>query len=206
MMEPEVMLFDEPTSALDPEMVGEVLEVMKELAQEGMTMVVVTHEMRFAKDVSTRVFYMNEGVIYEEGTPEQIFGDPQKELTRKFINQIRECTYDIASRQYDYYEMMAKIGSFCWKYNMGDATVDRISHVVEEGLLLAGPEAGSNVKVSYSEKTSVKEVCITVPKQLDDDLLDDPVNKLSSDILRGICKEFAIRHSDNSSSLVCTIE
>lgn len=205
-MEPEIILFDEPTSALDPTMVSEVLGVMRTLARKGMTMVVVTHEMRFAKDVSTRVFYMNEGVIYEEGTPEQIFGDPQKELTRKFINQIRECTYDIASRQYDYYEMMAKIGSFCWKYNMGDATVDRISHVVEEGLLLAGPEAGSNVKVNYSEKTSVKEVCITVPKQLDDALLDDPANKLSSDILRGICKDIAIRHSDTSSSLVCTIE
>ena len=205
-MEPEIILFDEPTSALDPTMVSEVLGVMRTLARKGMTMVVVTHEMRFAKDVSTRVFYMNEGVIYEEGTPEQIFDEPQRELTRKFINQIRECSYDIASRQYDYYEMMARIGNFCWKYNMGDATVDRISHVVEEGLLLAGPEAGSSVKVIYSEKTASKEVLITVPKAIDDNLLDDPANKLSADILRGICKEISIQHSDGSSSIVCTIE
>lgn len=205
-MEPEIILFDEPTSALDPTMVSEVLGVMRTLAKKGMTMVVVTHEMRFAKDVSTRVFFMNEGVIYEEGTPEQVFENPQRELTRKFINQIRECSYDIAGRQYDFYEMMSKIGSFCWKYNMGEATVDRILHVVEEGLLLVGPEAGSNVKVSYSEKTAVKEVCITIPKHLDDNLLDDPANKLSSDILRGICQDIAMRHSDGSSSMVCTIE
>ena len=88
-MEPEVLLFDEPTSALDPEMVGEVLAVMQSLAQEGMTMLVVTHEMAFARDVSNRVVYMNEGVICEEGSPEQIFGDPQKQETRDFLARFR---------------------------------------------------------------------------------------------------------------------
>lgn len=87
-MDPEVMLFDEPTSALDPEMVGEVLEVMKQLASEGMTMVVVTHEMGFAREASKRVFYMDEGIIYEEGTPEQIFRDPQKPRTREFLSKV----------------------------------------------------------------------------------------------------------------------
>ena len=88
-MEPEVLLFDEPTSALDPEMVGEVLAVMQQLAQEGMTMLVVTHEMAFARDVSSRVVYMNQGVICEEGTPEQLFGDPQKQETREFLSRFR---------------------------------------------------------------------------------------------------------------------
>ena len=83
-MEPDVMLFDEPTSALDPEMVGEVLEVMKQLAQEGMTMVVVTHEMGFAREVANRVFFMDGGGILEEGTPEQIFDHPQEERTKAF--------------------------------------------------------------------------------------------------------------------------
>jgi len=87
-MSPEIMLFDEPTSALDPEMVGEVLEVMKQLAQEGMTMVVVTHEMGFAREVADRVFYMDEGIIYEEGTPEQIFTNPQKSRTREFLSKV----------------------------------------------------------------------------------------------------------------------
>ena len=88
-MDPEVLLFDEPTSALDPEMVGEVLNVMQALAQEGMTMLVVTHEMAFARDVSNHVVYMNQGLICEEGTPEDVFGTPQKQETRDFLSRFR---------------------------------------------------------------------------------------------------------------------
>ena len=86
-MEPEVMLFDEPTSALDPEMVGEVLEVMRELAHEGMTMVIVTHEMAFARDVSTNVVFMSGGVICEEGKPRDIFENPQNDKTKEFLSR-----------------------------------------------------------------------------------------------------------------------
>lgn len=87
-MNPDVMLFDEPTSALDPEMVGEVLQVMKELAKEGMTMVVVTHEMGFAREVADRVVFMDEGKIYEEGTPEEIFDNPQTPRLKQFLNSV----------------------------------------------------------------------------------------------------------------------
>lgn len=87
-MEPDVMLFDEPTSALDPEMVGEVLDVMKELAKDGMTMVVVTHEMGFAREVSNRVIFLDDGVIAEEGTPDQIFGNPQSERLKSFLAKV----------------------------------------------------------------------------------------------------------------------
>lgn len=86
-MEPDVILFDEPTSALDPEMVGEVLRVMKELAESGLTMLVVTHEIEFAKEVSDRVVFMNNGIIEEEGTPEEIFNNPKKERTREFLKR-----------------------------------------------------------------------------------------------------------------------
>jgi putative lysine transport system ATP-binding protein len=86
-MNPEVLLFDEPTSALDPEMVGEVLEVMKGLAHSGLTMIVVTHEMQFAKEVSDRVIFMDKGVIAEEGTPDEIFGNPKNERTRQFLSR-----------------------------------------------------------------------------------------------------------------------
>ena len=89
-MEPDVLLFDEPTSALDPEMVGEVLKVMKELAETGLTMLVVTHEMGFAREVSDRVVFMDKGVIAEEGTPEEIFGAPKQERTREFLKRILE--------------------------------------------------------------------------------------------------------------------
>ena len=87
-MNPEVILFDEPTSALDPEMVGEVLDVMKQLANEGMTMVVVTHEMGFAREVSDRVVFMDEGRILEEGTPEEIFGNCKNERTKEFLSKV----------------------------------------------------------------------------------------------------------------------
>ena len=88
-MDPEVLLFDEPTSALDPEMVGEVLSVMQDLAQEGMTMLVVTHEMAFARDVSSQVVFMHQGVICEQGTPAQVFGDPQQRETKEFLTRFR---------------------------------------------------------------------------------------------------------------------
>ena len=87
-MHPEVMLFDEPTSALDPEMVGEVLEVMRQLAEEGMTMVVVTHEMGFAREVANRVLFMDDGVVQESGTPEEIFGNPQNPRTQSFLSKV----------------------------------------------------------------------------------------------------------------------
>ena len=88
MMKPKMMLFDEPTSALDPEMVGEVLEIMKELAREGMTMVVVTHEMGFAREVGTRVLFMDGGRILEQGRPEEIFGHPRQDRTREFLSKV----------------------------------------------------------------------------------------------------------------------
>ena len=87
-MEPEIMLFDEPTSALDPEMVGEVLEIMKNLAKSGMTMVVVTHEMGFAREVGTRILFMDEGVIMEKGSPVEIFENPQNDRTREFLSKV----------------------------------------------------------------------------------------------------------------------
>lgn len=87
-MNPQVLLFDEPTSALDPEMVGEVLEVMKELAQEGMTMLVVTHEMGFAREVSDRVLFMDEGIILEDKKPEELFTNPGEARTREFLSKV----------------------------------------------------------------------------------------------------------------------
>ncbi len=87
-MDPEVMLFDKPTSALDPEMVGEVLAVMKDLAEKGMTMVIVTHEMGFAREVADRVLFMDQGVIMEQGTPEELFGNPQNERTKSFLSKV----------------------------------------------------------------------------------------------------------------------
>ncbi len=131
-MEPEVILFDEPTSALDPTMVGEVLAVIKRLAQDGMTMLIVTHEMRFARNVSNRVFYLDQGVIYEEGTPEQIFDHPQGELTRRFINQLDGIKKTFAVQGFDYLGFLTEVREFSLRKMFAPAYVNRIELVLEE--------------------------------------------------------------------------
>ena len=119
-MHPEVILFDEPTSALDPTMVGEVLSVIRALAKEGLTMLIVTHEMRFARDVSTRIFFMNEGVIYEDGSPEQIFEHPVRSATKAFVNRIQKLVYEIDSDEFDYLQIHTGLNRFCLKYNLSE--------------------------------------------------------------------------------------
>lgn len=117
-MHPEVILFDEPTSALDPTMVGEVLSVIRQLAKSGLTMLIVTHEMRFAQDVSSRIFFMNEGRIYEDGTPEQIFNQPVHSATKAFVQRIQKLVYEIDSDDFDYLQIHTGINRFCIKYNL----------------------------------------------------------------------------------------
>ena len=112
-MKPEIMLFDEPTSALDPTMVTEVKNVIRHLAEDGMTMLIVTHEMRLAKDISTRVLYMDQGEIYEQGTPEEIFNSPKKELTRAFVLRITSWNCSASRHNRDFIAMMASLEEFC---------------------------------------------------------------------------------------------
>ena len=157
-MDPEIILFDEPTSALDPTMVSEVLAVIRRLAKEGMTMAIVTHEMDFAKNVSSRIFFMDEGIIYEEGKPGDIFENPQKEKTRIFIQRIRKLNENIISQDFDLYKLNANIELFCARHTADKRTVSHIQLVVEEVLgqmllpLFAG-EPEIDLTVEYSEKT-----------------------------------------------------
>lgn len=134
-MNPDILLFDEPTSALDPTMVGEVLAVIRNLAKEGLTMLIVTHEMKFARDVSSRVFYMDEKGIYEDGPPEQIFDSPKKDKTRAFIRQIKTCTIEIGSHDFDYYQMNADLEAFGRKQLIPPKLFNEIQLVCEELLL-----------------------------------------------------------------------
>lgn len=133
-MKPEVLLFDEPTSALDPTMVSEVLQVIKGLAKDGMTMLIVTHEMKFARDVSTRVFYMDEGGIYEQGTPQQIFTSPQKEKTRIFIKRLKQLEITISTAFFDYIGFIAQIESFCAENLIDEKTVRNAQLIFEEAI------------------------------------------------------------------------
>ncbi len=130
-MDPHIILFDEPTSALDPTMVGEVQKVIKDLADGGMTMLIVTHEMRFARDVSNRVFFLDEGVIYEEGTPEQVFESPQKEKTRQFINHL-QVFKETLGKNCDFPALMTRIEQFGFLHMIDRRAINNVLHVIEE--------------------------------------------------------------------------
>jgi polar amino acid transport system ATP-binding protein len=160
-MEPDVILFDEPTSALDPTTVSEVLAVIRTLARDGMTMIIVTHEMEFARNVSTRVMYMDEGIIYEQGPPAQIFDRPTREKTRAFIHRIRSFTHRFASPDYDLYAMNAEIIAFCDKHILPRSMRERLLLVVEEVLQLFTPrlaEAPLDLSIGYSETEETLEL------------------------------------------------
>ena len=150
-MNPEVILFDEPTSALDPTMVGEVLSVMRQLAKEGMTMLIVTHEMKFARDVSTRIFFMYDGYIHEDGTPEQIFSAPRRSATKAFVQRIRKEVFEVDSDDFDFLGMETRISQFCIKYNIArkkDAAVTLCQRLLPVFL-----ETGNKltIRITYSE-------------------------------------------------------
>ena len=131
-MRPEIILFDEPTSALDPTMVGEVLSVIRALAREGLTMMIVTHEMKFARDVSTRVLYMDMGGIYEDGSPEQIFDRPQRERTRAFVRRLKTLEKQIASPTFDFIEMCTAIEEFGRKQLLAQRQINNLQLAFEE--------------------------------------------------------------------------
>lgn len=131
-MNPEIVLFDEPTSALDPAMVGEVLNVMRRLAARGLTMMIVTHEMKFAREVSTRVFYMDQGVIYEDASPEQIFENPRRNRTRAFVRRLKVLHFAISTPDYDFIAMTEALERFGEKRLLPRRKIDNLRRVFEE--------------------------------------------------------------------------
>ena len=163
-MDPEIILLDEPTSALDPTMVGEVQAVIRDLAKTGKTMMIVTHEMNFAKGISNRVFYMDEGGIYEDGSPEQIFDHPQRENTRRFVRRLKVLELKIESRDYDFLGMSDEIKAWCNKNQIAPKLANRAQLVFEEtvGLLVPMLEAPRVQAVcEYSEQTEQAEWTIS---------------------------------------------
>lgn len=164
-MKPEIVLFDEPTSALDPTMISEVLAVIRKLVLDGMTMMIVTHEMKFARDVSTRVLYMDEGIIFEDGTPQQIFEQPEKDKTRAFIHHIKTFTFTIQSKAFDLYSLNAGIETFGHKQFLAEGQIHNIQLVLEELLMNTllpkqGASVDMTVSVGHSEKTGAIDLTI----------------------------------------------
>ena len=189
-MHPKIILFDEPTSALDPSMVSEVLNVMSDLAKTGLTMLIVTHEMRLARDLPSRVFFMDQGGIYEDGTPDQIFNHPQKERTRNFIYRIRSWEYSVGA-DVDIYEMMGSLEAFCQRQFLGRKASNSCQLVIEElvtGYFLPVLEKypDKTIEVSLAAGEEGKEIFLTVNrKSLPDrvELFSKPEDDLSSILL-----------------------
>lgn len=205
-MKPEIVLFDEPTSALDPTMVSEVLAVIRKLALDGLTMMIVTHEMKFAQSVSTRVLYMDEGIIFEEGTPGQIFTEPQKEKTRAFIHKIKTFTYEIKSRSFDLYNLNAGVETFGRNQFLSEKKIADIQLVLEELIinkLLAGPEkpVDITVMVGYSEEKKEVELTIVYLGNPYNPFADDSTEDLSMVIVRNFVKNSHASFSDGRNRL-----
>ncbi len=210
-MSPEIVLFDEPTSALDPTMVSEVLAVIRKLAADGMTMMIVTHEMKFARDVSTRVLYMDEGIVYEEGPPQQLFGNPLKAKTRAFVRRIKTFGFEIKSKAFDLYALHGGIETFGRSQFLAEKQVYNIQLVLEEIIVhkllpRLGESIDTSVTVGYSEEDGEVELAITYagePFNPFEDAKD--ANDLSMKIVRRLVKKSECKTEEGKNTWVLSI-
>lgn len=204
-MNPKIILFDEPTSALDPTMISEVLAVIRRLAKDGMTMMIVTHELTFARDVSSRVFYMDDGLIYESGPPEVVMDAPRKDKTRAFINRLRNFVYAINSPDYDFYAMNGEITMFCEKHLFGKKMTQHTLLAVEEtlGLYFSRPEhAALTLTLSYAEKTGALTLWFDDPNPpcnfLEVAVTED---QIAATLLRGITHDLVYQRTEQGNRI-----
>lgn len=183
-MKPDVILFDEPTSALDPTMVGEVLSVIRQLAKEGMTMLIVTHEMKFAHDVSTRIFFMYDGYIHEDGSPRQIFESPVHSATKAFIQRIRKKVFEIDGPDFDFLGMHSAVSAFCHKYGIPEKE-EKAQQLIDKMLDGAmAPYRPITVRITHSEQSAVTALDFMVEK-----MTATPLNDAHRSELSGQCRQ-----------------
>ena len=204
-MDPEIILLDEPTSALDPAMVDEVQAVIRELAQSGKTMMIVTHEMNFARAISNRVFYMDEGGIYEDGTPEQIFDHPQREQTRRFIKKLKILEFDIDNRDFDFIGAGAEIDRYCQQNNMTPKDKYRIRLAIEELvqqiLLPRMPTPQIHVTVEYADREGQTELAVAYGGEKFDPRATD--NELSLSVLSSTAEMLSYSYDPQAERANC---
>ncbi len=208
-MKPDCILFDEPTSALDPTMVSEVLSVIRQLAKQGMTMLIVTHEMKFAKDVSTRVFFMYGGNIYEEGTPEQIFNNPQREETQNFIGRVRTYTFTLnASNDPTYHKHCQMLDDFCQKYAISNIFYKIQGLIDEMTQQVIKWNGNTDITVNYSELDYTVTVIFAVHGQREYvlEMMQEDNNKVSNAIIQGICEKTEERMENDVCYITCHIK
>lgn len=194
-MRPEIILFDEPTSALDPTMVGEVISVMKKLANDGMSMVIVTHDMKLARDVSTRVIYMDEGGIYEQGTPEEIFITPKKAKTKIFVQRIKSFNYLISSESFDFVAIVNGVSNFCAENRLSVADSNKLILITEELVTSLPITQPVHLSVSLPEEEGERTLDIEYTGEEFDITKTD---SLSAKIITSIAKETIFAYDSES--------
>jgi polar amino acid transport system ATP-binding protein len=208
-MDPEIILFDEPTSALDPTMVGEVQTVIRDLAKQGLTMMIVTHEMNFAREVANRVFYMDDGGIYEDGTPEQIFDDPQKERTIRFIRHLKVFEETIESKDFDFIGLVSQIEEFGRKCRMSQKLIYRVQQVFEElGVQIILPELSDRFHMELVLEYSAEPENVRMQIKYDGEKFDpkDSENELSMRIVEKMTEDFKYEwDTENSMNIVSAV-
>jgi polar amino acid transport system ATP-binding protein len=179
-MEPDIMLFDEPTSALDPTMAREILGVIRKLTKLGLTMVIVTHEMQFAREIAGRIFYMDDHGIYEEGSPDEIFLHPKRPRTKSFIQKLKTLNFRIQSHQFDMVAMNAEIETFCERCGISLAKVNHIELVLEELLVrilnrcYSGGKPEIECHIGFSDERDAVSIHLTFRAHKFDPLVYDP--------------------------------
>ena len=207
-MKPEMILFDEPTSALDPTMVGEVLQVIRSLAKDGMTMMIVTHEMKFALDVSTRVFYMDEGGIYEEGTPDEIFGSPKKEKTRVFIKRLKQLPLVIESPDFDFISYSSQLEQFGRNNSLSEKAIRNLLLVFEETVIQGISKRDDvfpiNIMTEFSETDDSISLEASYSGESFDPLKDG--DEVSAAIVKNCCSKVSHSFENGANKLLCIVK
>lgn len=212
MMEPKVLLFDEPTSALDPTMVGEVLAMIRMLSKRRLTMLIVTHEMNFAREVSDRVLFFADRGIYEQGSPSDIFDHPKGEKTIAFIHKLKFFHYEIHSADFDLLEMQGGIHSFAEKYGLDSRLNNRLQLCTEElvfellsGCYEKGGEPSVNVDISFSESDQTTSITLTCGGKPFDlfSFADEETDcvHLGITIVRQVAKQYSWKYEDGANTV-----
>lgn len=200
-MEPLLLLFDEPTSALDPTMVSELQCLVRDLSKKGMTMIIVTHDLQFAREVCSRVAFIAEGEVYEQGTAEEIFEYPKRELTNVFVNTILDYNYTIHSCNYDLYELQAGMIQFCKRHALERTVQFRVQLLAEEVLNVVPLDRGDvGLSLRYSKKNGTMSLEILMPQGVPSILngSDFELDELSMSIISGLCDEMDEVVDDNA--------
>jgi len=208
-MDPEIVLLDEPTSALDPTMVGEVLAVIRSLARRGLTMLIVTHEMHFARDVSSRVLYMDDGIIYEDGTPEQIFGHPIREKTRQFIHHLKVFEEHINSRDFDFLAVTSRLEEFGRKHQISQKTIINVQHVFEELIMQSLiPNLPKHFDLLFSVEYSEESGAAEMRMSFDGDELDplEKCDEISRKIVENVISSYNCSYGQGRNKVLAEIK